>query len=81
MKNVKIGDIVIHKDKTWLVFEAIKTFPTNDQFLICVEYFEQKELDQFLVSTVQEIIELPKNVSSIFLKRVKKTEEKYLNKL
>lgn len=76
--KIKIGNLVEYENKTWLVFDVIETQPANGQWLTCIEYHKQKEVNSFDSSNITEVIELPSNVKPMFFGRIKRCEEKYL---
>lgn len=73
---MKLGDVIIdNNDRKWLVFS------TSQDFIYVVDYETQKYGEILLNEYVKEIIEIPENVKSMFLKRRLnnyKDMEKYL---
>lgn len=61
---MKIGNVVIDQnDKQWVVFEF------DEKFIHVVDFKTQKVGEVLLYSYIKEVIEMPKNVQFLFLKR------------
>lgn len=61
---MKSGDVIVdNNDKKWLIFDLSETF------IYVVDFDTQKYGEVLLKEDVKEIVELPSNVRSMFLRK------------